>query len=54
MKDKMQKHILDRALWKSSMQWPEEWAKRRMAAWKALPKPRVSWEQFKRTWKENK
>lgn len=32
----------------------EEWAKRRMAAWKALPEPRVPWEQFKRTWKENK
>jgi len=53
MEDKMQKHILDRALWKSSNR-GDEWAKRRMAAWKALPAPRVSWEQFKRTWKENK
>jgi len=32
----------------------DEWAKRRMAAWKALPEPRVPWEQFKKTWKDNK
>ena len=32
----------------------EEWAKRRMAALKALPEPRVPWEQFKRNWKDNK
>ena len=32
----------------------DECAKRRMAAWKALPEQRVSWEQFKSTWKENK
>ena len=32
----------------------DEWAKRRMAAWKALPKPRVPCEQFKRNWKDNK
>ena len=25
------------------------WAKRRMTAWKALPEPRIPWEQFKRT-----
>ena len=30
------------------------WAKRRMTAWKALPEPRVSWEDFKRTWKDDK
>ena len=29
------------------------WAKRRMTAWKALPEPRVSWEDFKRTWKDD-
>ena len=28
------------------------WAKRRMTAWKALPEPRIPWEQFKRTWKD--
>ena len=28
------------------------WAKRRMTAWKALPEPRMPWEQFKRTWKD--
>ena len=31
----------------------EELAKRRMAEWKALPEPRVQWEEFKRTWKDN-
>jgi len=29
------------------------WAKRRMTAWKALPEPRIPWEQFKRTWKDS-
>ena len=29
-----------------------EWAKRRMSAWKSLPDPRIPWEQFKRTWEE--
>jgi len=29
------------------------WAKRRMAAFKAMPEPRVSWEDFKRTWKDH-
>ena len=29
------------------------WAKRRMTAWKALPEPRTSWEDFKRTWKDS-
>ena len=29
------------------------WAKRRMTAWKALPEPRCSWEDFKRTWKDS-
>ena len=28
------------------------WAKRRMAAWRALPEPRPVWERFKRTWKD--
>ena len=28
------------------------WAKRRMAAFRALPEPRIPWEQFKRTWKD--
>ena len=28
-------------------------AKRRMAAWKALPEPACSWEDFKRTWKDS-
>jgi len=32
----------------------DEWAKRRMAAWKALPEPRVPWEQFKKTWKDDR
>ena len=31
----------------------DDWAKRRMAAWEALPEPRVPWEQFKKTWKDN-
>jgi len=29
------------------------WAKRRMTAWKALPEPRMPWEQFKRKWKDD-
>lgn len=29
------------------------WAKRRMAAFRALPEPRIPWEQFKRTWKDS-
>ena len=29
------------------------WAKRRMAAFKAMPEPRMPWEQFKRTWKDH-
>ena len=29
------------------------WAKRRMTAWKALPEPRMAWEDFKRTWKDD-
>ena len=29
------------------------WAKRRMATFKAMPEPRVSWEDFKRTWKDH-
>ena len=28
-------------------------AKRRMRAWKAIPEPRMPWEQFKRTWKDS-
>tara|TARA_R100001244_G_scaffold38211_3_gene34649 strand:- start:30 stop:329 length:300 start_codon:yes stop_codon:yes gene_type:complete len=29
------------------------WAKRRMTAFKAMPEPRVAWEDFKRTWKDH-
>ena len=29
------------------------WAKRRMEAFRALPEPRIPWEQFKRTWKDS-
>lgn len=29
-------------------------AKERMAAWKALPEPRISWEAFKRQWQRKK
>ena len=29
------------------------WAKRRMAAFKAMPEPRMAWEDFKRTWKDH-
>ena len=29
------------------------WAKRRMTAFRALPEPRIPWEQFKRTWKDS-
>lgn len=29
------------------------WAKRRMAAFRALPEPRIPWEQFKRAWKDS-
>ena len=29
---------------------PDNWARRRMAAWKSLPEPRVAWEDFKRFW----
>ena len=29
------------------------WAKRRMAAFRALPEPRLPWEQFIRTWKDS-
>ena len=28
-------------------------AKRRMEAFRALPEPRIPWEQFKRTWKDS-
>jgi len=29
------------------------WAKRRMAAFRALPEPRMAWEDFKRKWKDD-
>ena len=32
---------------------PDFWAKRRMKAFRALPDPRMAWEDFKRTWKDD-
>ena len=29
------------------------WAKRRMAAFRALPEPRMAWEDFKRKWTDD-
>ena len=29
------------------------WAKRRMAAFRALPEPRIAWEEFKRKWTDD-
>jgi hypothetical protein len=32
---------------------PDFWAKRRMVAFRALPEPRMAWEDFKRKWTDD-